>query len=66
MKIKSISPLKKLAEVKRFWIAACEYDGIDRYSSFVVFSSKNPYSGLYNFAMADYLKAARKGAQVNG
>ena len=59
MKTKSVKVFKLLIEVKRAWIAACDYDGIDRYSQFVVFSSNNPYSGLYNAAMTDYQEAAR-------
>ena len=65
MKTISIKVFKLLIEVKRLWAAACDYDGIDHAGSFVVFSTTNPYSGLYNVAMSDYLKAARKDAKTS-
>ena len=32
-----------IRESKRLWIAACEHDGIDPTSMFVVFSDDNPF-----------------------
>lgn len=42
------------AEMQRLWQAACEFEGIERSASFVIFSKVNPYSQLLDNLMAVY------------
>jgi hypothetical protein len=62
--MKSVKLFKLLLEVKRLWIASCKHDKIEPDAFFVVFSKDNPFIGLYNKAMADYL--LMKGAACSG
>lgn len=36
----------------RLWVLACEHDGVDPGSRFVIFSDANPAARLYNSALA--------------
>ena len=42
-------------ELKKLWVKACEYDGIDQDESFVCFSQDNPHMIQYNKLMSLYL-----------
>jgi len=44
---------------KLLWDRACQYDGIDPGSKFVVFSDSNPWVEKYNKAMQLYLMAEK-------
>lgn len=48
------------AAVQTAWKAACEVDGIDPNSTFVVFSETNRHAAEYNKLMGYYLDECRK------
>lgn len=43
--------------VKQLWVKACEFDGIDPTSKFVVFSDSNPWAKKYNQALIAFTLA---------
>ena len=45
---------------RRFWRLACQHDGIDPNSKFIVFSDNNPYNQQYHAATIAYLSFPRK------
>ncbi len=45
---------------RRIWKQACEHDGIDPASSFVVFSDDNPYVKWHGLAMTEYWARIRE------
>jgi len=48
------------AELKRLWVLACEYDGIDQDESFVCFTDDNPHLIRYNKLMSMYLAGKKQ------
>jgi len=46
--------------VRDLWIASCKADGIDPKSQFVVFSDSNRFQKMYNAAMGNYLRLAKR------
>ena len=47
---------KQVAKVKDLWVKACQYDGIDPDSSFVVHSERNPYVDNHNIEFMKLMK----------
>lgn len=46
--------------IRELWQKACEFDGVDSTSSFVVFSDRNDAAREYNRAMNAILTAKRQ------
>ena len=46
-------------EIRRLWILACQYEGIDPSSSFVVFSKVNPFIERHDTLIRLRLAAVR-------
>ena len=65
--MRPISP-RSVLFIKDAWQKACEYDGIDPHSMFVIFSADNPFVEAYNKMieeMTRYVKG-KKGEDNGG
>ena len=53
-------------DIKALWNKACDYEGIDRESKFVIFSDDNPWAVKYNEAMGAFMERMEKRVMREG